>query len=289
MDGRALVWDAATGELRHTFDGPGGGLEWVQWHPRGHLLLSGSEDGTSWMWNADDGECMQVRTRSPSCMWICQAADPTAWEQVFAGHAGPVTCGGFTPDGKAIVTASEDSSLRLWNPRSGECSLTVTGYPFHTAGITCLDMDTAGNALTGSQDGTVKLVSLASGKVAATLAGHSASVEAAALCDCAPYAASGGQDGVALVWDLHTASIRSTCGHGGEAPTVSRLRWLAGSTTMVTATTDGHVRLWDARTGQCSRTWQVHGDAVLDLWVDPGGRSIVTCGDDGSACVIRLV
>ena len=208
--------------------------------------------------------------------------------QVFAGHAGPVTCGGFTPDGKAVVTASEDSSLRLWNPRSGECSLTVVGYPFHTAGITCLDLDAGGAALTGSQDGTLKLVALGSGKVTATLAGHTASVEAAGLCDCAPYAASGGQDGVALVWDLHTASVRSTCGHGGEAPTVSRLRWVAGTTTLVTATTDGHVRLWDARTGQCPRTWHVHGDAVLDLWVDPGGRCIVTGSDDGTACVIRV-
>ena len=28
--------------------------------------------------------------------------------QVFAGHSGPVTCGSFTPDGKAVCTASAD-------------------------------------------------------------------------------------------------------------------------------------------------------------------------------------
>lgn len=47
--------------------------------------------------------------------------------QVFSGHSGPVTCGSFTPDGKGVVTGGGegDASLRLWNPKTGECTLTV--------------------------------------------------------------------------------------------------------------------------------------------------------------------
>ena len=229
---------------------------------------------------------------------------------MFAGHSAPVTCGAFTPDGKTIVTASDDAALRTWNPRTGACIHTVQGYPFHTAGITCIDLDAScSTALTASQDGTAKLVSLSTGKVSATLIGHTCCVEAAGLCDSAPFAATGGHDGVARIWDVPTASVRCTLDHHieasmgfvvessammmqdeGASPTVSRLQWIAGSQQLVTATTDGRVRLWDGRSGQCVRVWHVHSDAVLDLWVGRvgGTQTIATAGEDGTACIIHV-
>lgn len=54
--------------------------QWVRWHPRGHLVLAGSEDSTVWMWNGDKGSYLQL----------------------FSGHGGSVTCGDFTPDGMEL-------------------------------------------------------------------------------------------------------------------------------------------------------------------------------------------
>jgi WD40 repeat protein len=56
-----------------------------------------------WMWNADNGQFMQS----------------------FFGHHDSVTCGRFTPDGKGLVTGSLDGTVRMWNPRSGECTQKV--------------------------------------------------------------------------------------------------------------------------------------------------------------------
>ena len=63
------------------------------------------------MWHADSGQCMGV----------------------FAGHADAITTGGFTPDGKQVYTASDDMSLRVWNPKTAGCSLVMQGQPmqFH--------------------------------------------------------------------------------------------------------------------------------------------------------------
>lgn len=58
-----------------------GVVQWVKWHPRGHVLLAGSEDVTAWLWNADTAACMAV----------------------LSGHSGAVTCGDFTPDGKLCL------------------------------------------------------------------------------------------------------------------------------------------------------------------------------------------
>ena len=56
--------DTSNGALKQTLDGPGGGVDWVQWHPRGAVLLAGSEDFTAWLWNATDGTCMQACVRT---------------------------------------------------------------------------------------------------------------------------------------------------------------------------------------------------------------------------------
>lgn len=54
--------------------------QWIRWHPRGHVVLAGSEDSSIWMWNADN----------------------CAFMNTFLGHSGSVTCGGFTPDGTSL-------------------------------------------------------------------------------------------------------------------------------------------------------------------------------------------
>lgn len=55
--------------------------QWVRWHPRGHLVLAGSEDSTVWMWNADRASYLNM----------------------FSGHGSSVTCGDFTPDGMYLL------------------------------------------------------------------------------------------------------------------------------------------------------------------------------------------
>ena len=65
-------------------------VQWVRWHPRGRLILAGSEDSTVWMWNADRGVYLNM----------------------FAGHNSTVTCGDFTPDGNAFFFfCSEDECM----------------------------------------------------------------------------------------------------------------------------------------------------------------------------------
>ena len=55
------MWDTSNGKLVQTLEGPGGAIEWVRWHPKGNVVLAGSDDMTMWMWLAQTGACMQVR------------------------------------------------------------------------------------------------------------------------------------------------------------------------------------------------------------------------------------
>ena len=59
--GTVGLWEAGSGRRRHMLEGPDAAIEWLDWHPRGDLILAGSEDFTTWLWNAQTGACMAVR------------------------------------------------------------------------------------------------------------------------------------------------------------------------------------------------------------------------------------
>ena len=51
---------------------------------------------------------------------------------VFAGHSGAVTCGQFTLDGKKVVTAAEDGTTKVWNPKDQQPLTTFSGHNWHS-------------------------------------------------------------------------------------------------------------------------------------------------------------
>ena len=68
--------------------------------------------------------------------------------------------------GKTVYTGSEDQSVRIWNPRTGECAVSVRGDLFHRGEIICMDVcPNSSLCATGSSDMTTKVVQIATGKV----------------------------------------------------------------------------------------------------------------------------
>lgn len=90
---------------------------------------------------------------------------------IFNGHAGPVTAGGFTRDGKKIVSTSEDSSFIIWDPKTAAAEFRLTGEDarFHVDPINsvCVNKDSS-LAITGDVAGKARLVNIMNGTVSST-------------------------------------------------------------------------------------------------------------------------
>ncbi|KAJ1452331.1 WD40-repeat-containing domain protein, partial [Pelagophyceae sp. CCMP2097] len=55
-------------------------------------------------------------------------AETGALVATLEGHTGDVTCCDFSPDGKRIVTGSDDTTARLWDAETGALVTTLVGH-----------------------------------------------------------------------------------------------------------------------------------------------------------------
>ncbi|KAG1750800.1 ribosome biogenesis protein Sqt1 [Suillus lakei] len=278
MDGKVRIWrrvgtvNFRNWEFLTELQGPDEVI-WLRWHPRGTILLAGSNDSTVWLWQLPSGNTMQV----------------------FAGHSGPVQCGEFTPDGKRIVTASEDGTLMYWDPRSPTpvFKLSPQDARFDLENITSLAINASSTlAVVGGTSGSVRVVSLSKGEVVGALGGHAEgeSVEAVQFVDLAGTGSSpgvvvtGGTDGKACVWDLATMRLRATLEHQ-DAVTSLLAHPAPKSHLIVSASADNSLRTWDARTGALVKEHTGHHGPILSASLGLQGSVVVSGGDD-SACLV---
>lgn len=242
MDGNIYIYknDSSTPSKVQTLEGPSE-VEWMDWHSKGHVIVCGSNDNMVWMWNAVNGKCMQV----------------------FSGHVGPVTCGGFTHDGKMIVSAGEDGSLIVWGPRAGKLRHKFEGELFHgEVPITCMGIHSSQNLIaTGGADGDLLVVSTESNKIVNRFKeAHGESIECVAFSNVMSYVATGSMDSKLKVWDLKTGTKRVECKHDDG---ITVLRWHSTKPYVIGGGVDSRLKMWDARTGELLKSWGGHIDTIL--------------------------
>ncbi|KAF9066616.1 ribosome biogenesis protein Sqt1 [Rhodocollybia butyracea] len=278
MDGKIRLWrrvgkeDYRTWEFLTELQGPDE-VMFLKWHPKGNVLLAGSNDSTLWLWQLPSGNIMQV----------------------FAGHTGPVQCGAFTPDGKRIVSACGDGALILWDPRSPApvFKLTPEDARFNLDGVTSLGVNPSSTlAVVGGAAGGVRVISLTKGEIVSTLGGHTEgeSIEAVEFVDLTGtgsgpgVVATGATDGKICLWDLATMRLRATVEHT-DAVTTLLAAPAPKSHLLISGSADKTLRTWDARTGTLVKEHKGHQAAVLGASLGLDGSVVVTAGDDGVSLV----
>ncbi|MEH2184656.1 MAG: hypothetical protein V7K64_00540, partial [Nostoc sp.] len=94
----------------------------------------------------------------------------------LTGHSDRVTAVALTPDGKRVISASNDRTLKLWNLETGEDERTFNG---HSDRVTAVALTPDGKrVISASNDRTLKLWNLETGEDERTFNGHSDSVTA---------------------------------------------------------------------------------------------------------------
>ncbi|KAJ7266954.1 ribosome assembly protein [Mycena haematopus] len=152
------------------------------------LLISGSDDHTLFLWSP-----------FPSGSTVVTSATPTTKTKPLGrlvGHSLQVSHVSFSPDGRWAASASWDSSVRIWEGRTGKYVATLRG---HVGGVYRVAWSADGRGVVScGKDSTVKTWDLKTYKLKNDLTGHTDEVY------CVDFVAdkivSGGRDRTVKIW-----------------------------------------------------------------------------------------
>ena len=197
-------------------------------------------------------------------------------EAILKGHSGPVSASSFSPDCRLVVTASDDTTARVWDALSGNQIALLKAHGGTL--LSALFSPNGRRIATASDDATVRVWDALSGAQIALLRGHTGTIWSASFSPDGRRIVTASSDATARVWDAESGrEIAVLEAHGN---TVRSASYSPDGRRIVTASVDKTARVWDAHTAQEVALLKDHEDFLLSASFSPDGRRIVTASGD---------
>lgn len=194
------VWHLKTGEMQRPLSGHSTAVNSIAISPDGQTLASGSADRSIRLWNIKSGRLLftlqgafsfvtsvAFSSRTDKNILASGSQDGTIrlWNletksalDTLAGHAGKICSMAFSPDGKTLVSAGAEGTIKLWETQSGVSS----SFAVPKAGASSVAISPDGNLLvSGGEDCTIRLWNLKSRELLETLTEHTGKICAIAF------------------------------------------------------------------------------------------------------------
>ena len=209
------------------------------------------------------------------------------------GHTAMVRKVLFTPDGRELITVSEDKTIRVWDVASGE-PLRVLRPPIGPGRegmlyAAALSPDGRTLAVGGFPPGSGKdgvaiyLISLSAGRIERLLKGHAHLINALAFSPDGRRLASSSNDKTARIWDLADGRCEQVL--QGHTKRIFGVAFSPDSRHLATASFDKTGRIWSVATGETEAILRGHDKEVRCVAWRPDGKVVATGSNDHS---IRL-
>ncbi|KAM0898684.1 hypothetical protein ACQ4PT_021832 [Festuca glaucescens] len=156
FDCTVRIWDVKTGRCTRAIDAHSDPVTSVHFIRDGFIIVSGSHDGSCKIWDAGTGACLKT---------------------VIDDKKPPVSCSMFSPNGKFILLATLDDSLKLCNYATGKFLKVYSGhankvYCIHSA----LSVTNGKYIVSGSEDNCVYIWDLQGKNILQKMEGHTDAV-----------------------------------------------------------------------------------------------------------------
>ncbi|MGE0211497.1 MAG: hypothetical protein AB7S41_07370 [Parvibaculaceae bacterium] len=217
-----------------------------------------------------------------------QAADNVILSLDTGGHMSLIRSIAFTPDGRRLISASDDKTIRIWDLETGKSVATLRGEvgdgdPGKVLSIAVSPdgrLLAAGGRLKteGLNDFPIRLYDIESGQIVGLFRGHQDAILSLSFSPDGSTLASGAADDVAVVWNVESRQpLARLEGHKGD---VNIVRFNADGSRLYTGSDDRTVGIWDAASGGRLATLEGHQDLVLSLAVSASDGTLASGGFD---------
>ncbi|KAK9457469.1 WD40-repeat-containing domain protein [Dipodascopsis uninucleata] len=251
----------------------------IAFHPVFSILASSSEDASIKIWDWELGELERTlrghsksvldvdfggRKRSEILLASC-SSDLTIkiWDttneykniRTLKGHDHTVSCVRFMPGGEYLISGSRDNTIRIWEVKTGYGIRNIVG---HTAWVKTLSLSTDGERIVSAgADQSIRISDATSGDTKVVISnGHDHVIECSAIAPPPSY-----------------EYIAKMAGSSIPPRLSSSFEYFA------TGSRDRTIKIWDSR-GNLITILEGHDNWIRDLVFHPGGKYILSVGDD---------
>ncbi|GIY28466.1 putative wd40 domain protein [Caerostris darwini] len=256
------VWQLNSGELHASLKGHSASVTCVAFSPNGLFAVSGSEDATLKVWGLTLGLIVSTfqehQSKVMAVAVTCDSrrvlsVDSQGQHRLWQADTGTQLVVCIKPSHNVAVHANmvfavggkNDCSLKFWPVTDMDSEKSVS----HSDAITCYTVTyDCQTIVTGSNDMSLKVWEVGSGKLTQVLVGHESMVTCAACAPLSPsLVVSGSADCNLIVWDLTTGNDNFTL--RGHTETVTHVKLTLDGTLAISASDDNSLGIWSTSTG----------------------------------------
>ena len=198
------------------------------------------------------------------------------------GHKAVIRDVMFTKDGRYLVSAGDDKTVRVWDIRTGEIVRVIRGQvgegnegKIFAAALSSDDRWLAVGGYTSRYG--IRLIDFKTGEVNALLNGHGNVISGLSFSTDGRRLISGSSDKTARIWDVESRkTLHELTGH---TEYIYAVAFSPDGSKAVTGSDNNTLKLWNVNTGRLITTMQEHGDDVASVVFTPDGRYILGSWD----------
>jgi WD40 repeat protein len=199
-------------------------------------------------------------------------------------HSMGIAALAVTPDGRRLITASEDGTARVWDMNSRRQLRVLSGHTNYVWGL-AISRD-GRTVVTSSLDADIRIWNIETGETKRIIDGHTGGVGCVAFTTDGKQLVSASADKTIRFWNPETGEqLRQLDGH--TAP-VTAVAVSADGRRAVSTTSEGELCVWNLTTENEWHSLSGHTEMIHSVAITPDGLTAVSCSADGTARIWDL-
>ena len=264
----------------------------------GSQLVTASEDGTTILWNMNDGVPTNYKILSDpsnpqdSADYGITSVDFDCTGTYFAagsfdsfvrlydnkgtllvklrGHKNNVFSVKFSPNGKSLISCAADKMALLWEIPSGNL---IHLFGHHMDTILDVDWKDEKTFVAASADCNISICNINGSYT--MIQAHISPVTAVAWSNNRKLLASASEDGTIKIWKEDFSYMIFKYDQKG----ISDVKWIPNRENLLVASSqDGSLTVWDTLTGACIQNVKGHLTDIIAMSISPNGKYIAVGG-----------